>query len=342
MGRCGTAGETVKARQSRRGKGAAVAAPFSAAEWVNRAAISGVALQVGRDQRLAAFVPHALRPGRQDPSRLGDRKPRSAGIGIGSPASGRRLKAVYDWPLRECRPLIYDRRVRKRPLSKYRSNTFSQNGEDGVIAELFSRIGTTNRYFCEFGAWDGRHLSNCFKLLTEGWSGLMIEGEPDRFTDLERTASEYPKLTIRHAFVDWRTGSDLALDKILAKAGAPADLDLLSIDIDGYDYQVWSSLERYRPRVVLVEINSAYPPGVEAVHPNGLGGSSFSSMIQLGFEKGYVAVAHTGNLFFVLGELASAAGIAANMAPAKLFNTGWLPKRSSIWRKIRRALLEQR
>jgi hypothetical protein len=56
MGRCGTAGETVKARPSRRGKGAAVAASFSAAERVNRAAISGVALQVGRDQRLSALL----------------------------------------------------------------------------------------------------------------------------------------------------------------------------------------------------------------------------------------------------------------------------------------------
>jgi hypothetical protein len=46
----------VKSRQSRRGEGAAVAASFSAAEWVNRAAISGVALQVGRDQRLSALL----------------------------------------------------------------------------------------------------------------------------------------------------------------------------------------------------------------------------------------------------------------------------------------------
>jgi hypothetical protein len=49
----------VKARQSRRGKGAAVAASFSAAEWVNRAAISGVALEVGRDARLMAVYDRA-------------------------------------------------------------------------------------------------------------------------------------------------------------------------------------------------------------------------------------------------------------------------------------------
>ena len=102
----------------------------------------------------------------------------------------------------------------KRHLSEYRSNTFSQNGEDGVLSELFSRVGMTNRYFCEFGAWDGRRLSNCFKLLTEGWSGLMIEGEPDRFRDLEQTAAEFPKLATRLAFVDWRKGSDLTLDMI--------------------------------------------------------------------------------------------------------------------------------
>ncbi|MDQ4131959.1 MAG: hypothetical protein M3179_01875 [Actinomycetota bacterium] len=37
---------------------------------------------------------------------------------------------------------------------------FSQNGEDGVIARIFGRIGVTNRYFVEFGIGPGAE-GNC-------------------------------------------------------------------------------------------------------------------------------------------------------------------------------------
>src|SRR5262249_61727003 len=35
-------------------------------------------------------------------------------------------------------------------LNRYEYKVWSQNGEDGIIAEIFRRIGTTNRYFVEF------------------------------------------------------------------------------------------------------------------------------------------------------------------------------------------------
>lgn len=33
-------------------------------------------------------------------------------------------------------------------LNRYEFQAFSQNGEDGIIKEIFNRIGTTNRFFC--------------------------------------------------------------------------------------------------------------------------------------------------------------------------------------------------
>src|SRR5258708_17081892 len=49
------------------------------------------------------------------------------------------------------------RQARKHPLClrNFERRTFSQNGEDGVIEEVFKRIETTDRFFVEFGIQDG-------------------------------------------------------------------------------------------------------------------------------------------------------------------------------------------
>ena len=45
--------------------------------------------------------------------------------------------------------------------------------------------------FIEFGAWDGKHLSNCLKLFTEGWSGIFIEGDSSKFNTLVNNFKNY-------------------------------------------------------------------------------------------------------------------------------------------------------
>jgi len=48
-------------------------------------------------------------------------------------------------------------------LATFGRNVHSQNGEDGIIAEVLRRISETHelsRWCVEFGAWDGVYLSN--------------------------------------------------------------------------------------------------------------------------------------------------------------------------------------
>lgn len=40
----------------------------------------------------------------------------------------------------------------------------------------------------EFGAWDGKHLSNTFALVEQGARAVYIEGDEGRFQDLLETA----------------------------------------------------------------------------------------------------------------------------------------------------------
>ena len=53
-------------------------------------------------------------------------------------------------------------------LCCFEYQAFSQNGEDGIIREIFDRVGLTNKYFVEFGVGDGTE-NNTGYLLLNGW-----------------------------------------------------------------------------------------------------------------------------------------------------------------------------
>ncbi len=72
--------------------------------------------------------------------------------------------------------------------NQYQSNVYSQNGEDGVIEELLKCLEIDNGWVCEFGAQDGKHLSNTFRLIeTKRFNGVFIEGDSEKFKDLLKT-----------------------------------------------------------------------------------------------------------------------------------------------------------
>ncbi len=192
------------------------------------------------------------------------------------------------------------------PLNKYAKNIHSQNGEDGIIAEIFYRLKLSDKsdlWCVEFGAWDGIYLSNTFLLVEMGWNSVYIEGDPFRYKDLLKTVQKFPKITPIKSFVARDSGDHNSLDNLLRKTSIPKEFELLSIDIDSYDCDVWESLTNYEPKVVIIEINSSIPPGILWRHSNKTQGSTFSSTLKVGVKKGYTLVCHTGNLIFVRNDL---------------------------------------
>ena len=219
-------------------------------------------------------------------------------------------------------------------LAAYRRNTYSQNGEDGVIEEIFRRLKVSQGWFCEFGAWDGRYGSNCYKLLRKGWNGVMIEGDHERYGRLMELGRRFPKLVTIEAYVSHDWTSEKCLDALLATTPIPKDFELLSIDIDGFDYQVWEAFVHFRPRLVIIEINSRIPPGAHAIHGSSQSGSSFSAMLGLGISKGYTLVAHTGNMFFVRSDLVEQLLLPSEdiRTPESLFVSSWVnPTRFQVF-----------
>lgn len=88
------------------------------------------------------------------------------------------------------------------PLLAYRKNIYSQNGEDGILTEIIRRLKINNAgWVCEFGAWDGKHLSNTFALVEKGWEAVYIEGDPGKYTDLLDTAKIYDNIIPIQEFV---------------------------------------------------------------------------------------------------------------------------------------------
>jgi len=104
-------------------------------------------------------------------------------------------------------------------------------------------------------------------------------------------------LEIINTYVDFEGQNKL--DNILSKTKLPFSFDLLSIDIDGYDYYVWKSFTNYKPKFVIIEIDSDVKPGDYSIYskknntPTG-----FSAVCELGIKKGYFPIFHSGNLLF--------------------------------------------
>jgi hypothetical protein len=184
----------------------------------------------------------------------------------------------------------------------------SQFDEDGILDEIFRRIGATNRRFVEFGVGDGRE-NNTLSLLVAGWTGLWIEADAASAARIRTDLAEplaAGSLRLREAFVTAEN-----IEELLAGAGVPEEPDLLSIDIDGNDYWVWKALGRYRPRGVVVEYNASLgrtARAVQAYHPaarwdgTSAYGASLGALEDLGREKGYALVGCTlsgVNAFFV-------------------------------------------
>src|SRR5215471_12453964 len=71
-------------------------------------------------------------------------------------------------------------------LHRFEHQVFSQNGEDGVLAEIFRRIGTTDRSFLEIGVGDGLENNTAY-LLAQGWKGWWLDGDHEGMEKIQNT-----------------------------------------------------------------------------------------------------------------------------------------------------------
>ncbi len=215
-------------------------------------------------------------------------------------------------------PSVLNKKVNQRELLKSKEfKIFSQNGEDGLLLHIFSKIGTTNSNFVEIGIEEGKECNTANLSINFEWEGILIDGDniaAKRAKKYYGNLKEIKKdqIKIIESFVTKENVNSLIGREI------KGEIDLLSIDVDGIDYHLWDSIEIINPRVVVIEYNNIFgdksitvPYDEKFERYNSFSGGSYfgtslRALIKLANKKGYKLVAGDSsgtNAFFVRKDI---------------------------------------
>jgi hypothetical protein len=196
-------------------------------------------------------------------------------------------------------------------LEPYGFKVYSQCDEDGIIQEIFNRIGLHSSTFVEFGVQNGLE-NNTLKLLLEGWNGLWIEGNEHYVAQINKKFDDVltaGRLRVKAAFITRENINGLIGEYF------NGEIDLLSIDIDGNDVHILESIDIITPRVIIIEYNGKFPPPINVAQRydpqyrwdgSDYSGSSLVAITKVADRKGYSLVGCNiigSNAFFVRNDI---------------------------------------
>jgi FkbM family methyltransferase len=170
------------------------------------------------------------------------------------------------------------------------SQAHGQFAEDNILQEIFG--DRAEGYCVEVGAYDGRTGSASYRFEQRGWHCLLIEPIPALVQEIRRhrtgtvvncaasnregvasffVAENVEQMSTLDLTSDRRnwveqvggaiqeiTVRTATLDSLLAEADFP-EIQFITIDVEGHEMAVLEgfTLEAYRPRIVIIEDNSA-------------------------------------------------------------------------------------
>lgn len=150
-----------------------------------------------------------------------------------------------------------------RSLTCHRFKVFSQYGQDGMIAEIFRRIGAGQKRFVEIGT--APLENNTGFLLFQGWTGLWLDAALPADRDLPGNLAHLiagGKLRADRSFL---TKENVA--PLLAGYGFHDGVDFLSVDLDYNTFHLFEACLPTKPRVIAVEYNGQLPADFNWVAP---------------------------------------------------------------------------
>ncbi len=144
-------------------------------------------------------------------------------------------------------------------LEPYGFKVYSQNDEDGIIEEIFRRLGIEKGMFLEIGVENGLECNTLY-LIHKGWRGYWIEGnssQRDSIINKFESLINKKRLGVVFSLVYPENFSHI-YDKLTFDEDGP---DFVSIDIDGNDIHLLESMP-CRPKVICIEYNAKFRPNI--------------------------------------------------------------------------------
>ncbi len=172
----------------------------------------------------------------------------------------------------------------RKVFDPYNISSYAQTGEDLIITSILGKTG----FYVDVGCNHPEIFSNTFVLYKRGWTGITIDANREliqknqklrkrdisicavvsdkkqevTFTDFEDSlVSSLNAEVINHwqktsKIKEQRVVNTVLLSTILDSHKVPKNFDLLSIDVEGHDFEVLSSLNLniYRPKLIVIEM----------------------------------------------------------------------------------------
>ena len=205
--------------------------------------------------------------------------------------------------------------------------SYSQEGEDLVLARILGELKITTGFFVDIGAHHPTRYSNTYYFYRRGWRGINVDALPgtkklfqrmrsrditiecgvgsqegvlryfafnepalNTFSEEEAKKKEFPPYHI----INTAHIPVVTLKRILDEhLPHNTPIDFLTIDAEGFDHEIISSNDwnLYRPRVVLVELLNTDIDNLE-MHPTA----------QILRQHNYRAMAKTFNTYFFVAN----------------------------------------
>lgn len=189
--------------------------------------------------------------------------------------------------------------IRNYYLDGYALKSYSQEGEDMILRRIFEK--KINGFYVDVGAHHPKRFSNTYFFYKKGWRGINIDAMPGSMKlfnklrpkdiNIEKPVSDKKETLTYYAFnepalngfskelsserncknnyyIKFKKNIEtVTLEEILDNNLPNIEvIDFLSIDVEGLDFKVLKSvnLERYKPKVLLIEVLGSSFSSVEA------------------------------------------------------------------------------
>jgi FkbM family methyltransferase len=212
--------------------------------------------------------------------------------------------------------------IARKVFMKSGSYYFSQGGED--IASMYLLDKYRDGFYIDIGANDPVHYSNTFKLYLQGWTGVLVDGNDKLIEKAKRIRrkdiSVHGIVSNKNEEVVFYLAEDSLMssihpeqtnkpqEKITAVTITINDvieryvphgqkIDLLSIDVEGHDFEVLQSIDlnKHRPTLIIVEDLGHWCNDIMDVQKN-------KFVEYLGRYSYYLASRDKKNLYFFASE----------------------------------------